>query len=101
MITVHIRDALDFFRIFLFLFICRFSCIDIHLHVLFFFIGLNHLRSTHIRIPQYGVRNRKQLVVRLMVLNLKLFKLLLEFLLPLESIMVSHDLALTSFFYPL
>ena len=99
MITVHIGDALDFFKIFLF--ICRFNYIDIHLHVLFFFIGLNHLRSTHIRIPWYGVRNRKQTVVQLMVLNLKLFKLLLELMLPLESIVVSHDPALTSFFYQL
>ena len=97
MIAVHIGDALDFFRIFLF-FICRFSCIVIHLHVLFFFIGLNHLRSTHIRIPWYGGRNRKQTVVQLMVLNLKLFKLLLELLLPLESIVVSHDPTLTPFF---
>ena len=47
MVTVRIGDTLDFFRVilFLFLFICRFNYIGIHLHVLFFFIGLNHLRS--------------------------------------------------------
>ena len=72
MVTVHIGNALDFFRVilFLFLFICRFSCIDIYLHVLFF-IGLNHLRSK-IWVNWWRVRNRKQAVVQVMVFNLKL-----------------------------
>ena len=77
MIAVHIGDTLDFFWVFLFFVICQLSYIVIHLHVLFFLIGHNHLRSTHIWIPWYGARNRKQTVVQLMVLNLKLFKLFL------------------------
>ena len=47
-IAIHIGDTLDFFWVFLFFFIYRLSYIVIHLHVLFFVIGLNHLRSTHI-----------------------------------------------------